>query len=254
MANLPALLPADAVHDQRHIGLWIALTFSAGTVNATALAACQRFVTHVTGTLSRLGADFDQLWLFLEYGAVLVCFVLGAMTSVVLLDGRRLRHREPWPVAPLVLVAAVLGATGALGLSGTFGPFGTTVETAGDFAMLSMLAFAMGLQNAAVATTTGMIVRTTHMTGPVTDFSVALATSLSGGPESITAAARRSVWLRGSKIVAFALGALAATVLARHLGYGAFFVPAAITLLSAARLHVAIAGLRNDGSSVRAST
>ncbi len=244
MANLPPLLPADAVHDQRHIGLWMALTFSAGAVNATALAACQRFVTHVTGTLSRLGADFDQAALFVEYGVVLFCFVLGAMTSVVLLDGRRLRHREPWPVAPLLLVAAVIAAVGALGLSGVFGAFGTTVETTGDFALLSMLAFAMGLQNAAVATTTGMIVRTTHMTGPMTDLAIALATTLSGGPEVAVAAARRSVWLRGSKIVAFALGALAATVLARELGYGTFFLPAIVTLLAAGRLHVVLTDVR----------
>lgn len=244
MANLPPLLPADSVHDQRHIGLWVALTFSAGAVNATALAACQSFVTHVTGTLTRLGADFDQLALFLEYGVVLLCFVLGAMTSVLLLDGRRLRHREPWPVAPLLLVAGVIAAVGALGLLGAFGPFGTTVETAGDFALLSMLAFAMGLQNAAVATTTGMIVRTTHMTGPTTDFAIALATSLSGGPEPAIAAARRSVWLRGAKIVAFALGALAATVLARRLGYGTFFLPAVVTLLAAARLRVVLTDLR----------
>ena len=80
-------------------------------------------------------------------------------------------------------------ATAVCGMLGCFGPFGSTVETAGDFVMLSVLAFAMGLQNASVATTTGMIVRTTHMTGPVTDFSIALAMLLSAAPEASRQAA-----------------------------------------------------------------
>ena len=38
--------------------------------------------------------------------------------------------------------------------------------------LLSLLAFAMGLQNAAVASTTGLAVRTTHLTGPATDLGI----------------------------------------------------------------------------------
>ncbi len=240
MTHLPPLLSNETVHEQRHVGIWLALTFAAGAVNGAALAACQRLVTHITGTLTRIGADFSDLVLMLDYVAVLLCFIAGAMTSVFLIDGRRLRNREPWPVAPLVLVSAVLAVVGVAGQLESFGPFGATVETVGDFVLLSLLGFAMGLQNAAVATTTGMIVRTTHMTGPVTDMSIALATALLGGPAPLVAAARRSVLLRGSKVVAFFLGALVATALAGRLGFAVFYLPAGVVLVAAAMFHAVL--------------
>lgn len=240
MTHLPPVLSPESVHDPRHVRIWLALTFSAGAVNAAALAACQRFVTHITGTLTLVGADFADLVLMVDYALILACFVAGAMTSVFLIDGRRLRNREPWPTAPLVLVALVVAGTAIAGMLGAFGPFGRTLETAGDFVLLSLLGFAMGLQNASVATTTGMIVRTTHMTGPITDFSIALATSLQGGPAPLVAAARRSAWLRGSKVVSFLVGALAGAVLAGPLEYATFLVPAVVTLAAAVGLHAVL--------------
>lgn len=230
MTALPPLLSANTVHARRQLPIWIALTFSAGAVNAVALAACQRFVTHVTGTATLVGTDHQEPWLVVQYACVLVCFILGAMTSVVLLDGRRLRHRAPMPLVPLTIVVAVLATTAGLGIAGVFGPFGSTVETPGDFVLLSLLAFAMGLQNASVATTTGMIVRTTHMTGPVTDFAVAIATALMVREGVVAEAARRSAWIRGWKIAAFIGGALAGALVAMRAEYAAFLLPAGTTL------------------------
>jgi uncharacterized membrane protein YoaK (UPF0700 family) len=254
MSHLPPLLSAESVHDRRHLSIWLSLTFSAGAVNAAALAACQRFVTHVTGTLTRVGADFGDLWLMVDYACVFACFVAGAMTSVFLIDGRRMRNREPWPTAPLWLVAIVLLVTSVIGLAGGFGPFGRTVETAGDFVLLSLLGFAMGLQNASVATTTGMIVRTTHMTGPVTDFSIALATALSGGPAPLVTAARRSVFLRGSKVVSFFVGAFVASLLAGHLEYASFLLPAGVTILAATMLGASLREQREQAAPAEASS
>ncbi|MBN8609522.1 MAG: DUF1275 domain-containing protein [Deltaproteobacteria bacterium] len=237
MTALTPILSPREVHGRKQIGIWVTLAFSAGCVNAIALAACQRFVTHVTGTLTLLGTDHTDLWLVLEYACVLGCFVLGAMASVVLIDGRRLRHREPWPLAPLGIVAAILFGTAIAGALNVFGPFGRTVETPGDFVLLSVLGFAMGLQNASIATTTGMIVRTTHMTGPVTDFAVALATALSGGESTVVEAARQSAKIRLWKILAFATGALVGVIAARSFEYGAFLLPSGTTLLAATWLH-----------------
>lgn len=241
MNGLPPILSTHEVHAGRHLAIWVALAFSAGAVNAVALAACQRFVTHVTGTVTLLGEDYDEARLALEYGCVLGCFVLGAMTSVLLLDGRRLRDREPWPVAPLVIVGLVLVGTGVAGALDAFGPFGRTVETPGDFVLLSVLGFAMGLQNAAVATTTGMIVRTTHMTGPVTDFAIALATSVIAEERVVVEAARRSAWIRAWKIVAFLAGAGIGALAAHRFEYVAFLLPATVTFAAAWQLRRSIA-------------
>lgn len=245
MTDLSPILSPKEVHARKQIGIWIALAFSAGMVNSIALAACQRFVTHVTGTLTMIGTDHDQPWLVLEYACVLLCFILGAMASVVLIDGRRLRHREPMPLAPLGIVTLILFGTAISGALNVFGPFGRTVETPGDFVLLSVLGFAMGLQNASVATTTGMIVRTTHMTGPVTDFAVALATALMGGEKKVVDAARQSALIRLWKILAFAVGALVGVIAARSLEYGAFILPAGTTMLAATWLHRSLAEARS---------
>lgn len=230
MSNLAPLFAPDTVHDRRHTSLWVALSASAGAVNAIALCACQRYVTHVTGTLTRIGADATQFVLLFEYLCVFGCFVLGAMSSVWMLDRRRAQHKAPMPAAPLFIVAGCLSLAAVLGMAGMFGPFGRTVETVGDFVLLSILAFAMGLQNASVASSTGGIVRTTHMTGPVTDFSIALATSLVGGHELVLASARRSMMLRGAKILAFVVGAVLGALLSQRIQYASFFVPAAVTV------------------------
>ncbi len=241
MSTFAPILEAAAVHDRRRLRTWLAFAFSAGMVNATALAACQRYVTHVTGTLTRIGADYDNLVLLLDYVLVTLAFVLGAMTSFKMIDGRRVRDKQPWPTAPLFLVGGCLAAAAVLGQCGAFGPFGQTVETRGDFVLLAILAFAMGLQNASVATTTGMIVRTTHMTGPLTDFSVALGAYVSRAPQVVRETARESVILRGSKILAFVLGCMAAAILAPRLQYATFFVPAVTVMLAgwSLRLHLA---------------
>lgn len=247
MSNLAPLFAPETVHDRRHTSLWVALSASAGAVNAIALCACQRYVTHVTGTLTRIGADATQFVLLFEYLCVFGCFVLGAMSSVWMLDRRRARQKEPMPAAPLFIVAAALSIAAALGMAGLFGPFGRTVETVGDFVLLSILAFAMGLQNASVASSTGGIVRTTHMTGPVTDFSIALATSIVGGHELVVASARRSMMLRGAKISAFVVGAVVGALLSARLQYASFLVPAAVTTVVGAVLRTSLARQRALG-------
>ena len=224
-----ALHTHQTVFSLRHAPSWLVLAFAAGSVNAIAFLACSRFVTHVTGTVTRIGLDANAVTLALDYSVVLACFIVGAMSSVALLDGRHHQKKKPLYFAPLVAVAAILTALAVAGTSGVFGTFGGSVEGPRDFAFLSILAFAMGLQNAAVATTTGMIVRTTHMTGPATDLGMHLATALYVEGELRRTALRHAA-LRAGKIFSFTAGAAAGAVLATTLGYFAFFLPAAAVL------------------------
>lgn len=221
------------IFSSRHVPSWILLAFSAGAVNAMAFCACQRFVTHVTGTATQLGVDAGNRWLALDYAIVLACFLAGAMSSVLALDARQQRGKRPLWAAPLVTVALLLAGVAVAGHLGTFGPFGASIEEPSDFLMLSVLAFAMGLQNASVASTTGLAVRTTHMTGPATDLGIHLATSFFAVGDARRAALRGAA-LRGGKLVAFIVGALAAVPLTRSSGYLAFLLPAVIVVLAAA--------------------
>jgi uncharacterized membrane protein YoaK (UPF0700 family) len=235
--RLKSIVPSAEVLAGRNIGSWTALAFGAGFVNAAAFLACQRFVTHITGILTHAGVDEGRWTLFAEYLAVLFSFVFGAMTAVILLDGRRLRGLPSLPWVPLCTVAVLLGGCAAAGHLGLFGEFGAEVESRRDFILLWVLAFAMGLQNASVANATGSLVRTTHMTGPATDLGVALAFLLLRDTSPDTRyAAHRTVILRGSKIVAFIGGAVGAALVVPHLAFLSFLIPAAICLGVAARV------------------
>lgn len=215
----------------RHLPSWMMLAMVAGAVNAGAFLACQRFVTHVTGTVTQLGLDMSSLRLMFEYAIVLGCFILGAAVAVLAIERRTLLTGRPWHAAPLLGVSALLLVVALLGRLGIWGPFGGAVEEPADFALLAILGFAMGMQNATVATSTGMMVRTTHLTGPATDLGVHLAMSCltAGEPRR---AAMRGAALRAGKIASFLIGAGLMVPTVAALGWLAFLVPSAAVALA----------------------
>lgn len=225
----------DTVFSLRHAPSWLMLCFAAGVVNGTTLMACQRFVTHVTGTVTRLGTEIAHWVLALDFAAVLACFVAGAMFSGFVINVRARRGKRPFFSLPLWLTAGTAACVAVAGHLGWLGPFGGSVDQPGDFVMLCALGFAMGVQNAAVASSTGQLVRTTHLTGPATDLGVHLVEWLFVQDGSRTLA-RRHAALRFGKIVAYAAGAMASVPLALRFGFLALLVPAlvisAATLLS----------------------
>lgn len=227
------LHPPKAVYSWRHIPSWMLLTLAAGSVNAGAFLACERYVSHVTGTAMRVGLNSDVESLVAEAVLVLASFILGAMASVLALEARYRRGKPAAYASPLVVVALLLIGVAVAGSHGMFGPFGGSVEALNDLVLVSILSFAMGLQNAAVATATGMAVRTTHLTGPATDFGVHLATALCVQGEERKASLRAAA-LRGGKIIAFVAGAALMVPLAQIANYTAFVIPAAAVLVAAA--------------------
>ena len=235
--RIHSLVPRDEVLSPKNLAGWMGLSFAAGAVNANAFLASQQFVTHLTGIVTRLGIHVASPALMIDYFGVFACFVLGAMTAVILLDGRRLRGLPSLPWLPLATVSVLLACVALLGHAGAFGTFGSSGETRRQFVLFMVLAFTMGLQNAAVGNATGSLVRTTHMTGPATDLGVALALLfIPSLPSHHLEAARRTVKLRSAKIVAFVLGCVSAAVIVPPLEYLAFLVPAALCALVAVSL------------------
>ena len=220
---MSSLHTQESVFSRRHVPSWLLLAFAAGAVNAITFVACSRFVTHVTGSVSNIGMGAGQL--AFEGSVLLGCLIAGAMSSAILIDGRHHRGKKPLHAVPLLLTSLLLALVGMLGVSGAFGPFNSEVDGPRDFVFLSVLAFAMGLQNASVATSTGLIVRTTHMTGAATDLGVHLASALYAGGEARRLAVRHA-GLRAGKIAAFVVGGVAGAGLAIKFASGAFFVPA----------------------------
>ena len=226
-----ALHPPDSVFSLRHMPSWLLPTCAAGCVNATAVLVCGRYVTHVTGTVTRIGMEGARIAIVFDLMLVLLCFIAGALASGLALNGRAHAGRRPLYALPLVCVALIDVAVAMAGWMGWFGAFGGTIDQPSDFVFLSSLSFAMGLQNGAVATSTGLLVRTTHLTGPATDLGIHLAELLvAKGP------ARKAAWqhalLRAGKIAAFAVGSAVAFTLAPTLEYLVLLISAVVTLLA----------------------
>jgi uncharacterized membrane protein YoaK (UPF0700 family) len=192
------------VESKRHLAAWLLLTGAAGTVNGFAFMACKQFVTHLSGAFSQLGLESHHTSVLVDSAALVLSFIAGAASSVFLVQPRPGKRQS---LLPLMCVSLLLVTVAVIGKSGAFGPFGGVAgHRLPTVALLSILAFAMGLQNAVVAVTTGLAVRTTHVTGPATDLGIQLGTAaLASGSERQLAI--REALLRAGKILAFAVGA-----------------------------------------------
>lgn len=222
----------ETIYAPRHVPSWLLLAGAAGFVNGWAFLMCEQFVTHISGTVTRVGLELRHMGLLAIYSTILISFILGAATSVITIQARALRGKSPRWATPLLSVVLILVGVAAAGQAGWFGRFGGTLAAdQPPMVLLSILAFAMGLQNAAVASTTGLAVRTTHLTGPATDFGIHLGVAaIAKGKER--ASALRGAALRGGKIVAFLLGAGLSQPVGQSFGYLALLMPSGWVLIA----------------------
>lgn len=213
----------------RHLGLTLA--FVAGAVNAGGFLAVQQYTSHMTGIVSSM-ADHLVLGayeLVLAAFGGLLSFLIGAVCSAMMVAFAR-RHRMHSEYAlPLLVEAALLLCFGILGarLSGIEGLFVPMT--------VMLLCFIMGLQNAVISKLSKAEIRTTHVTGIVTDLGIELgkllyrnADALDGAPKIV--ASRERMLLLGSLLGCFFLGGVAGALGFKHAGY-VTTVPLALLLI-----------------------
>jgi uncharacterized membrane protein YoaK (UPF0700 family) len=152
---------------RRHTPGWVyagalLLTAVAGCVNAVAVASAYHAVTHMTGTLFSVSFEASRGHgeVAVRAAAVVACFFAGAALSGFIVQQSTLHAGRRYGVALLVEAGLLLGAW--LGLRER--------SVSGEV----LAAVACGLQNALATSYSGAIVRTTHMTGIVTDLGITL--------------------------------------------------------------------------------
>lgn len=150
--------------------MWVVsgvFSFIAAVVNIVGLRGFQeQALSHMTGATSNLGVrlaegDFDGAS---HLGAVLASFLLGCVISGLLTGDSPLRSGREYGIA-LLLEATMLAVAVPLLAWG---------YSRGNL----ILACACGLQNAMLSTFTGLVVRTTHMTGIITDIGIQVGYAL----------------------------------------------------------------------------
>lgn len=136
------------------------LTFIAGYVNVILINYYQLPVSHMSGVSSRLGADLalGNMNDFLLIISIIFSFFAGAVLSGVIIGNIRLRPGRRYGVS-MMIEGGLLFAAGLL-LSSNYS-MGAAVA-----------AFACGMQNAMATSYYGLVLRTTHVTGIVTDIGI----------------------------------------------------------------------------------
>lgn len=206
----------------RNVPAWVMrgsviLAFCAGLVNCVALLGfANNAVSHITGTLT-VAADSlarENTELLVRSAMIVFAFFVGAIASGYIVKNESLALGRRYGVA-MGLEAVLLFAATLFFRQHSFN--GELLASA-----------ACGLQNAMVATYSGSVIRTTHLTGIVSDIGAAIGNLLAGRPFN-----RLQVQLQSAIFASFAIGATVGSLLFDSIGTLALLVPAAIILIAA---------------------
>jgi uncharacterized membrane protein YoaK (UPF0700 family) len=163
------MLSATAYSFHQKSKLAISLSWVSGFTNVIALLACGSMVSHMTGTTTWFGQAVagGEFKTSLFLGLTLLTFIIGAMLSAMLTEGARRRGIRSKYILPM-LVEALLLAVFGIGLH-LLHTGKLHASHAAIWWMVSAASMAMGLQNATITRISGNVVRTTHLTGVLTD-------------------------------------------------------------------------------------
>lgn len=163
------MLSSRAFSFRRKCRLAISLSWIGGYVNLLTFLACGSYVANVTGNITfigRLTIDKEHARaLFFAFGAA--AFFVGTLISAVLLEFGK-RRGDPSKYVRPIAVEATLLLVFAIGFE-LHGPAEDDQLTLWRYFMVALAAIAMGIQNATMTNLSGSVVRTTHVTGVVTD-------------------------------------------------------------------------------------
>lgn len=156
----------------RHLGY--SLAFVAGAINAGGFFAVGQYTSHMTGIVSAMTDDLalGHIGLVLDGLGALLSFICGAAVSAILINWARHRNMQSEYAFPLMLESGLLLCFGLMG--------GTLSLRTGLFVPVTvvLLCFIMGLQNAIITKLSHAEIRTTHVTGLVTDIGIELGKKL----------------------------------------------------------------------------
>ena len=151
--------------------LGLLLAFNAGAVNAGGFLVLHMYTSHMTGFASQLADSLvlGNTRLLLNALGAILSFVSGAAVCAVLVNWGRQHRLHSVYALPLMLEAALMVPFGLMGAITLTWPTPFAVPLT-----VLLLSFIMGLQNAVSSKTSGGSMRTTHMTGNITDLGMEL--------------------------------------------------------------------------------
>jgi len=213
------------------------LAFVAGFVNSGGFVLIGSFTSHVTGSVGRLSIDVTRG----DFGAaffaavMVATFFVGSLSASFIVQGPR-PVGGPRPAGLPRAYGMALTFEGLLLASFIFvAGFSQTSHPRLRDAEAAILCAAMGMQNSLVTRLSGAVVRTTHLTGVITDLGIETAHWLHwrvsqwrnpGEPETARPLTHGGTTLLLTIATAFVLGALLGGTLTAKISRWAMIGPA----------------------------
>jgi len=206
-------MPLQRLPNWIQIGAFL-LALNAGMVNVLGLfTVLHQSVSHMTGNVSMLAMSLLD-WQpdhFIYLALVVICFVIGSFYSGLILGNSNVTFGHHYGF-PLSLVAVFLFLTWLL--LPYFPHYG-----------LLWACVAMGVQNAMVSHYKGAIIRTTHLSGVLTDIGLTIGYKVRG-----LKIENRRIFLHFLIFTGFLVGGLIASLLYPYLKLQTFLIPAGLSL------------------------
>ncbi len=224
----------DAIFEGNNRFLWMLLAFQGGLVNVGAFLSVHTFISHLSGipglvSYELWNGDVLQLSKFL---LVPVCFFFGAFLTSIPTEVKRFKGKTPIYIHILSLIGVVYFFLAFAGHIGLVGRFGEPFSHNRDFIVLCTLGFVCGSQNALFSNYSQSVLRTTHITGLVTDLGIGISKFLFTKSLEETYLNK----IRLELIISFFLGSIIGYPLFNSLGFLGFLIPALISFSVGVRL------------------
>jgi uncharacterized membrane protein YoaK (UPF0700 family) len=211
------------------------LAFIAGATNAGGFLAVQRYTSHMTGIISSVGDDIAIGNRTMAIGGIAMvgCFMLGAICTTLLVNWARRRKLRGEYALSLMLEAWLLLL---------FGLIGAHLQSYRELFVpmtVLLLCFIMGLQNALITKISKAEIRTTHMTGVVTDLAIEIGRLLYVNRQDETIAPRvvadrQKLLIHLMMLMSFLSGAIVGAFGFRSIGFAATLPFATILMVLSA--------------------
>lgn len=212
-----------------NLRLGCALCGIAGATNAGGFLAVGQYTSHMSGILSSVADNLilGQIKLAVAGVALIAAFLGGSITTAWMVNWSQRRQMRSAFARPLLVEAVLLLV---------FGVFGAAISHFEEFFVpvtVLLLCSIMGLQNAVITKISHAEIRTTHVTGLLTDLGIELGklSYFSGSAYAQKVLAnRRKLRIHGLLVTSFFGGALLGAYGFKTVGYVAT-VPLALLLM-----------------------
>lgn len=222
--------PKRSQESNLHLGL--VLCWIAGAINAGGFLAVGQYTSHMTGIISTAADDLILMRYVPALAAMLMLlsFIIGSATTAFWVNYAK-RNAHPWHYSPALFWESLL-----LLLFGLLGRGLLQHELITVSINTMLLCYLMGLQNALITKISNAEIRTTHVTGLVTDIGIELGKLLYWNydkkmdEQTHIRANRQKLRLHTSLVTAFFAGGVAGAAGFKYLGFIST-VPLALALI-----------------------